>query len=118
MTQVETDRERQMREAEELLGPETTRGCAKALFFGRFDAELAFPYPALSPAEEKESDEFLGRVRDFMARQVDPAAIDREAWIPERVIQGLFDLGVMSMSIPAEYGGLGLSQYAYCRVME
>src|SRR3954467_14775372 len=52
MTQVETDRERQMREAEELLGPETTRGLAKGLFFGRFDAELAFPYPSLSPAEE------------------------------------------------------------------
>jgi alkylation response protein AidB-like acyl-CoA dehydrogenase len=30
----------------------------------------------------------------------------------------LFDLGVMTMSIPPEYGGKGLSQHAYCRVME
>ena len=42
----------------------------------------------------------LARVREFMAREVDPAAIDRDARIPEPVIRGLFDLGVMSMSVP------------------
>lgn len=118
MAQMETDRERQMREAEELLGSETTRSFAKGLFFGQFDAEGAFPYPVPAPAEQKGQDDFLGRVRLFLDREVDPAAIDRESRVPDNVLQGLFDLGVMSMSIPPEYGGLGFSQYAYCRVME
>src|SRR4026207_1284904 len=118
MAQMETDRERQMREAEELLGSETTRSFAKSFFFGHFHADLAFPYPVPTPAEQKELDDFLGRVRNFLDQEADPAAIDREARVPDHVLQGLFDLGVMSMSIPPEYGGLGFSQYGYCRVME
>lgn len=113
-----TDRERQMQEAEELLGAEKTRSFAKELFFGRFDQELAFPFPSPAGAEAAEQEEYLARVREFLAHQVDPAAIDRDAAIPDSVTRGLFDLGVMSMSIPVEHGGLGFSQHAYCRVME
>src|SRR5687768_14951695 len=115
---VESDRERQMREAEELLGEEQTRGFAKGLFFGRFDADLAFPYPTLSAEERAEQEALLARVREFLAQEVDPAAIDRAAEIPRPLIDRMFDLGIMSMSIPKEYGGLGLSQDTYCRVME
>jgi len=115
---VESERERQMREAEELLGEEKTRSFAKSLFFGRFEGELAFPYPAPPPGARAEQDAFVARVRDFMARKVDPVAIDRQARVPRETLDGLFDLGVMSMSIPKEYGGLGLSQDTYCRAME
>jgi acyl-CoA dehydrogenase family member 9 len=115
---VESERERQMREAEELLGAEKTRSFAKGLFFGRFDADLVFPYPVPSADERAEQAAFAARVRDFLQREVDPARIDRQARVPRQVLDGLFDLGVMSMSIPKGYGGLGLSQDAYCRVME
>jgi acyl-CoA dehydrogenase family member 9 len=118
MAAAETERERQMRAAEEMLGHVKTSSFAKGLFFGRFDAELGFPYPVPPPEERAELDAYLIRVRDFLAREVDPAAIDRNAGVPEPVLRGLFDLGVMSMSIPREHGGLGLSQYDYCRVME
>lgn len=115
---VETDRERQMREAEELLGEEKTRSFAKELFFGRFEADLAFPYPTPSAEEHAEQEAFLARVRQFLHDEVDPVAIDRTARVPQAVMDRLFDLGVMSMSIPREYGGMGLSQDTYCRVME
>lgn len=111
-------REREIREAEELLGQAEGRSFAKPLFFGRFVGDLAFPYPELDDAARAERDAYLGRVREFLAREVDAAAIDRQARIPEGVIRGLFDLGVMSMSIPREHGGLGFSQRAYCRVLE
>jgi len=115
---VETDRERQMREAEELLGHDKTRSFAKSLFFGRFEADLALPYPVLPPSQQRELDQYVDRVREFLAREVDAYEIDRTAHIPQHVIDGLFELGVMSMSIPPEHGGLGFSQHAYCRVME
>jgi acyl-CoA dehydrogenase family protein 9 len=118
MSAARTERERQMREAEELLGTKETRSFAKSLFFGRWDADLALPYPTLGAEEQAELDPFLARVREFLRREVDPAAIDREARIPDAVIRGLAELGVMSMAIPQEYGGKGLSQAAYCRVME
>lgn len=113
-----TDRERQMREAEELLGTEVIPSFARGLFWGRFEAALALPYPQPAPAETASQEEFLGRVRDFLDREVDPAAIDREARVPDSVLDGLFGLGVMSMSIPRQYGGGGFSQYTYCKVIE
>jgi acyl-CoA dehydrogenase family protein 9 len=115
---AETDRERQMREAEELLGAETTRSFAKELFFGRFAAELAFPYPVPTPEQRAKEDAFIARAREFLQTRVDPAQIDRDARVPDDVLHGLFDLGIMTMSVPPEYGGEGLSQHGYCRVME
>ena len=115
---METERERQMREAEELLGEHRSRSFAKGLFFGRFEKELAWPYPAQALREKTETDAFLERVREFINREVDSYRIDQESRVPEEVLRGLFELGVMSMSIPREFGGLGFSQQAYCRVME
>src|SRR6266545_940087 len=100
MSAVESERQRQMREAEELLGSEQRRGFAKSLFFGRWDADLALPYPTLAPEQQEDLDGFLARVREFLHREIDSAVIDREATIPRSVIDGLFDLGVMTMSIP------------------
>jgi len=116
--ETRTEREGQMREAEELFGHGGGRGFAKSLFFGRFEDGLAFPYTAPSAAERAEQDAYVARVRSFMETQVDARSIDRDSWIPESVIRGLADLGALSMSIAREDGGLGLSQHAYCRVIE
>ena len=37
---------------------------------------------------------------------------------PATVIDGLAELGVLGMTAPAEFGGRGFSQSAYCRIME
>jgi acyl-CoA dehydrogenase family member 9 len=114
----ESDRERQMREAEELLGTEETHSFAKGLFFGRFQGDLAWPYPTASPEERPKLENYLQKVRAFLRDEVDSDQIDRESRIPDEVMRRLFDLGIMSMSIPEVYGGLGFSQYAYCKVIE
>ena len=118
VTTTETDRERQMREAEEILGTEKTRSFAKGLFFGRFEPDLLFPYPTLSSEQQSALDSKLAEVRDFFDREVDSYTIDKESRIPDHVMKGLFDLGVMTMAIPREYGGLGFTQQAYCRVIQ
>src|SRR5688572_2751844 len=115
---TETERERQIREAEELLGTEKTRSFAKGLFFGRFEPDLLFPYPTLSTDKQAELDQYVTRVQGFFDREVDSYTIDKESRIPDKVMDGLFDLGLLTMSIPREYGGLGFSQQAYCRVIE
>jgi alkylation response protein AidB-like acyl-CoA dehydrogenase len=48
---------------------------------------------------------------------VDPLEIEREARIPERVIDGLKELGALGMKVPETYGGLGLSQVYYNRAL-
>jgi acyl-CoA dehydrogenase family protein 9 len=116
---AESERERQMRQAEELLfaGPQRS-GFAKGLFRGEFRAEGVMPYPELAPAARAEAEAAVAAVRRFADEQIDAAAIDRNADIPASVIRGLGELGVLGMTAPKEYGGKGLSQSQYCRVME
>jgi acyl-CoA dehydrogenase family protein 9 len=111
--------EQQKQQAEELLfsGPQKL-GFVKALFFGHFQSRLLFPYPQLAPAERQEVDQAVAAVRQFCHDHIDAAAIDRQAEIPRSVIEGLGRLGVLGMTAPREYGGRGLGQLAYTRIME
>src|SRR3954470_14191696 len=109
----------QKKQAEELLfsGPEHL-GFAKSLFFGLFKGQALFPYPVLPPDQRATLDEAVAKVKAFCDTSIDPAEIDRIADIPQRVIDGLAAVGVLGMTAPAEYGGLGFSQQQYCKVLE
>src|SRR2546427_909035 len=116
---TEAERQKQMRAAEELLfaGPQKL-GVAKGFFLGRFVADWVMPYPTVRPAEQAQLNDSFARLRTFLDERLDPVAIDRQANIPRDVIDGLARLGVFGMTAPKEVGGRGLSQMAYCRVME
>ena len=112
-------RQKQIQQAEELLFSGSPKsGFARELFFGRFRAELVMPYPVLSPEEQAVGDEAVQAVQTFVDEHLDADRIDREADIPPEVLRGLGELGVLGMTISPEYGGRGLSQQNYCRVME
>jgi alkylation response protein AidB-like acyl-CoA dehydrogenase len=109
----------QRKQAEELLFSEPERlGFAKALFFGRFQAPLVFPYPQLRAEEMEVVPRAVAEVRRFAEEHIDAAAIDRNADIPPDVIAGLGQLGVLGMTAPEEFGGRGFSQLGYCKIME
>ncbi|MEP9379166.1 acyl-CoA dehydrogenase family protein [Aquabacter sp. CN5-332] len=60
-------------------------------------------------------------MRRFVEAEVAPHAHEwhlENAYIPMEVIQGLADLGVFGLTIPEEYGGLGLPKEAMCLVTE
>src|SRR5437899_4948770 len=109
-TKARTDeqREKQMREAEDLLftGPQRM-GLAKGLFLGRFVADWLMPYPRIPPDQNPAVESAATEVRRFLDEHLDPAAIDRKADIPREVIEGLGRLGVLGMTAPAEFGGRG-----------
>jgi alkylation response protein AidB-like acyl-CoA dehydrogenase len=117
--QLDELQQKQLRQAEELLfsGPQEV-GFAKELFFGRFLQEAIFPYPRLSTGEQAAGDAAVAEAREFVTAHIDPAEIDRNADIPLETIRGLGRAGVMGATIPPEFGGRGLSQQNYCRVME
>jgi alkylation response protein AidB-like acyl-CoA dehydrogenase len=107
----------QRKDVEELIaGPDV--GFAKALFFGKFKADLLYPYPTLSPEKQAAADAMAARVKEFADFSIDHMKIDREARIPDGVIQGLADIGMYKLTIPAEYGGLGFGQQQYLKSME
>lgn len=100
--------------AEELLfSEERPRSFVKSLFFGRFDPKHVIPYPS-PPVDQA----FLDRVTAFARDEIDAVAIDRDQEIPQAVKDKLAKMGVMGMTVPREYGGLGMSQHEYCKVTE
>lgn len=88
------------------------------LFMGRLRPELVFPFPDQDPADRTAGDEILAKLRPFLAEKVDADRIDREKEIPPEVLDGLRELGLFGIKIPKEYGGLGLSQINYNRIIQ
>jgi len=111
--------EQQKQQAEELLfsGPQGL-GFAKALFFGRYTAALLNPYPQLRLDEQSRVHDKVDELIQYAEEHIDAAAIDRNAEIPAEVVAGLGRLGILGATAPVEYGGLGFSQLANCRLME
>jgi len=87
------------------------------LFMGRLRTDLVVPYPEQDETDRRIGDQFISRLTVFLKEQVDPDEIDRTGELPPRVIEGLARLGCFGMKIPKAYGGLGLSQTNYNRVI-
>ncbi|MDH6221910.1 acyl-CoA dehydrogenase family protein [Streptomyces pseudovenezuelae] len=90
---------------------------AKELFLGRFRLDLVHPHPTPAPDDAQRGEEFLAALRDFCETKVDAALIEREARIPDEVINGLKELGALGMKIDTKYGGLGLTQVYYNKAL-
>jgi alkylation response protein AidB-like acyl-CoA dehydrogenase len=89
----------------------------KELFLGKLNLDLIHPQPKLDPAAVEAGEAFLKDLRSFLSEHVDPLQIERDAKIPETVIDGLKQLGALGMKVPTRYGGLGLSQVYYNRAL-
>ncbi len=90
----------------------------RELFLGNLRMDLIHPYPEQDPDEIARAKPFLDKLARFLREGVDSDQIDREGEIPDKVIQGLRDLGAFGIKIPREYGGLGLSQLSYMKAIE
>ncbi|GAA2691339.1 universal stress protein [Nonomuraea recticatena] len=91
---------------------------AKALFTGRLPEAMVMPYPRLGGDEERRVDALIGDARDFLDASYDPVKVEQERWVGDDVVRGLGERGLLGLYVAPEYGGQGLSQTGYCRVME
>jgi alkylation response protein AidB-like acyl-CoA dehydrogenase len=111
--------EQQRKQAEELLfSGKQTIGFVKGLYFGQFNAKLLFPYPTLSADQQAIVDRSAAEVRRYCQEHIDATAIDRNAEIPQSVVEGLGKLGVLGMTAPVDVGGRGFTQQMYVKIME
>ncbi|MBB1253864.1 acyl-CoA dehydrogenase family protein [Streptomyces sp. OF3] len=90
---------------------------AKELFLGRFRLDLIHPHPEPDPDSVRRGEAFLAELREFCEREMDGARIERDARIPDEVVNGLRRIGALGMKIDREYGGLGLSQLYYNKAL-
>ncbi len=89
----------------------------KELFLGNLRLDLIHPQPPLDRDAVEKGERFLEQLRAFLEEQVDALQIERDARIPDHVVDGLKQLGALGMKIPERYGGLGLSQVYYNRAL-
>ncbi len=109
MKGVQARDQQMIREAETMFGPEPdTMGFIKNLFWGRVREDLVFPYPEVSEDEKAKTEALLAELNAYLDTEHPSVMIDQEQFIPEWAIKRLFDMGVMGMTVPEQYGGLGL----------
>ena len=89
----------------------------RELFEGDFKLGLIHPFPEPTAADLAKAKPFFEKLEKFLREEVDGDAIDRDAKIPQRVIDGLKAMGAFGIKIPEEYGGLGLSQTMYTKAI-
>ena len=64
--------------------------------------------------------QIVALVRDFVRREVDPVAaeLDREDRVPHDLIDQMKELGLFGITVPEEYGGLGLDYTTFASIFE
>jgi acyl-CoA dehydrogenase family protein 9 len=90
---------------------------SKSLFLGELHEELVFPFPKPDEAEQARIRELIASAREFGAGY-DQRKAEEDRWVGDDKIAELGERGLLGLYVPTEYGGGGLTQTGYCRVME
>jgi acyl-CoA dehydrogenase family member 9 len=91
---------------------------AKALFAGRLPTAMVMPYPRVRHDEQRRIDTLVAEARELLDAHYDPVKVEQQRWVGDDIIRGLGERGLLGLYVAPEYGGQGLSQTGYCRVME
>jgi len=92
---------------------------AKALFCGNIVQPLFWPFPEVSAADEEMLRMVVDSVDRFLeGREDEFREWDEQGAQPDDFVQELRDLGLFGLIIPEEYGGIGLSNSGYSRVLQ
>ena len=70
------------------------------------------------PAIPQEILDFVETIKKFVKKECEPIddLIEEQGKIPEEIVEKCRELGLFGMTIPEEYGGLGIGALGYCLV--
>jgi acyl-CoA dehydrogenase family protein 9 len=92
---------------------------AKALFLGEIRTDGLFPFPQIAPSEQETLRLVLESIDRFMqGKSEEYRHYDVKGEQPQSYIDELKELGLFSLIIPEEFGGLGFSNSAYSRILQ
>ncbi|HUK83934.1 MAG TPA: acyl-CoA dehydrogenase, partial [Verrucomicrobiae bacterium] len=100
-----TEKDKQMLQGVmDMFGVEPhTLGIIKNVFWGNIREDLLIPYPQTGAEEAARCDALLEKLDHYLETEHPAVWIDQEQEIPTWVIDRLFELGVLGMTIPREY---------------
>ena len=106
-------------ERKDEVGADEHTSPAKALFYGNIVKPLFWPFPKISADKEEMLRMVLESVDRFLKNKQDEfRAWDESSSQPEDFVENLRELGLFGLIIPEEYGGIGLSNAGYSRVLQ
>jgi alkylation response protein AidB-like acyl-CoA dehydrogenase len=88
------------------------------LMSGQIDYALIAKCLANWKIQADPTNPLLDEIQHWLLAEVDPEKIEEKAQIPDSYLQGLRLLNCMRARIPEQYGGLGISQCQYSRLLE
>lgn len=94
-------------------------GPAKSLFYGEITQSAFWPFPKIDADQKEMLDMVVESVDRFLADQQDAfREWDSKGEQPPEFIESLRELGLFGLIIPDDYGGIGLSNAGYSRVLQ
>ena len=110
---------KQIESAQEMLGPDPeTMGFIKNIYWGNLREDMIFPFPDEPKEERERCDKLLEELDTYFRNEHPTVEIDQNQEIPEWVVSRLFEMGVLGMIVPTEYGGQNFGVTSYNRVLE
>ncbi|XP_050313261.1 very long-chain specific acyl-CoA dehydrogenase, mitochondrial [Anthonomus grandis grandis] len=89
------------------------------LFRGQVEHRQIFPYPRVLNEEQTETLQMLVDPTEKFFKEINnPAKNEELEKVEDNTIAGLWELGAFSLQVPQEFGGLGLTNTQYARLVE
>nr|CAB3219672.1 acyl-CoA dehydrogenase family member 9, mitochondrial-like [Phallusia mammillata] len=86
---------------------------------GKIDMSWVFPYPTVGSEEGlNELNDYCKEVKQYLLDNVNSKILDHTGIISDEIMQGLKDLGLFALKVPKTFGGKGLSNLEYYRLLE
>lgn len=96
-----------------------SKSFAVNMFKGQIATSQVFPFPkALNEEQEQFLQELVGPVSKFFEEVNDPAKNDALEKVEDHTMEGLKEMGAFGLQVPADLGGLGLTNTQYARLVE
>lgn len=99
--------------------PVESKSFAANIFKGQISTAQVFPFPSvLNEEQDQFLRELVGPVAKFFEEVNDPAKNDALEKVEDHTMQGLKEMGAFGLQVPADFGGLGLTNTQYARLVE
>nr|XP_061810707.1 very long-chain specific acyl-CoA dehydrogenase, mitochondrial-like isoform X2 [Nerophis lumbriciformis] len=96
-----------------------SKSFAVNIFRGQIATSQVFPYPSvLNEEQEQFLRELVPPVGKFFEEVNDPAKNDALEKVEDHTMEGLKEMGAFGLQVPADLGGLGLTNTQYARLVE
>ena len=96
-----------------------TKSFMRSLCMGEIEQDIILPFPKIQESEKETLNGVFGALESWLKnKDADFRKWDRAGELPKEFVQEMKEMGLFSLIIPEEFGGLGLSSSGYSRMLQ